>query len=348
MQEPSTPPVLKPVARTQGPGGPRLSVVVPVYNEADTVEAFHRRLSGTLAAVDGPTEILFVDDGSGDGTAARIEALQAGDGHTGLLKLSRNFGKEAALSAGLDQAHGEAVVVMDADLQDPPELIPELVARWREGYDVVYATRVSRNGDPWGKRVTAHGFYRLMRRLGTVPIPPDTGDFRLLSRRAVQAVRQIPERHRFMKGLFTWIGYPQVGVPYEREPRAAGESKWGYWRLWNLALEGITSFTTLPLRISTYIGFATALLAFLYGIFVVLKTLLYGDPVAGYPSLMTVVLFLGGVQLMAIGVIGEYLGRMFDESKGRPLYLVDQYRPPQATATPEREAERSSDAARAR
>ncbi|HKJ76938.1 MAG TPA: glycosyltransferase, partial [Gammaproteobacteria bacterium] len=198
------------------------------------------------------------------------------------------------------------------------------------------------------KRVTAHGFYRLMRRLGTVPIPPDTGDFRLLSRRAVQAVRQIPERHRFMKGLFTWIGYPQVGVPYEREPRAAGESKWGYWRLWNLALEGITSFTTLPLRISTYIGFATALLAFLYGIFVVLKTLLYGDPVAGYPSLMTVVLFLGGVQLMAIGVIGEYLGRMFDESKGRPLYLVDQYRPPQATATPEREAERSSDAARAR
>lgn len=310
--------------------GPRVGVVVPACNEAATVGAFSRRLLEVLDGLDTPFEVLFVDDGSSDDTAPRIEALQDADPRIGLLRLSRNFGKEVALSAGLDHVRGEAVVIMDADLQDPPELIPQLLARWEAGYDVVYAVRTARDGDPWLKRVTAHAFYRLMRRLGSVPIPPDTGDFRVLSRRAVEAVRRFREQHRFMKGLFTWVGYRQAGVPYERKPRAAGESKWGYWRLWNFALEGITSFTTLPLRIATYVGFATALLAFAYGVVVVLKTLLYGDPVAGYPSLMTVVLFLGGVQLMAIGVIGEYLGRMFDETKARPLYFVERYRPARA------------------
>ena len=309
-----------------------VSVIVPVFNEAGTVEAFHARLTSVLDGLDTGYEVLFVDDGSGDDTVSRIEALRATDQRVGLLQLSRNFGKEVALSAGLDHARGDAVVVMDADLQDPPELVPRLLEQWHAGNDVVYAVRRSRDGDPWLKRVTAHAFYRLMRRLGTVPIPPDTGDFRVLSRRAVAAVRRFREQHRFMKGLFTWIGYRQVGVPYERQARAAGESKWGYWRLWNFALEGITSFTTLPLRMATYVGFITALLAFGYGLVVIVKTLLYGDPVAGYPSLMTVVLFLGGIQLMAIGVIGEYLGRMFDESKDRPLYFVEHYRPAEMVA----------------
>ena len=222
---------------------------------------------------------------------------------------------------------GDAVVVIDADLQDPPELIPELVAAWRSGYDMVHAKRRSRNGETWLKRKTAQMFYRLMQRMGDLKLPADTGDFRLMSRRAFDAVRQLREQHRFMKGLFAWVGYPTTSVLYDRAPRHAGISKWNYWKLWNLALEGITSFTVMPLKLATYVGVCVALLSVIYGVQVIVKTLIIGNPVAGYPSIMTVVLFLGGTQLVFLGVIGEYLGRVFNETKQRPLYLVEHYAP---------------------
>src|SRR5690606_3922619 len=240
---------------------------------------------------------------------------------------SRNYGKEIAVTAGLDIADGDAVVVIDADLQDPPELIPELVRQWRAGFDVVYAKREAREGESVLKRSTAYLFYRVMQSISRVKIPEDTGDYRLLSRRAVEALRSFREQHRFMKGLFTWIGYPQRAVPYRRECRHAGKTKWGYWKLWNFALEGITSFTTAPLRISTYLGLLTALAAFAYGAFIAVRTLLFGNPVAGYPSLITIMLFLGGVQLTAIGVLGEYVGRIFNETKRRARYFVNKYEP---------------------
>jgi glycosyltransferase involved in cell wall biosynthesis len=233
------------------------------------------------------------------------------------------------MAAGLDHAQGDVVVVIDADLQDPPELIPELVQHWQEGYDGVYAVRLSREGESWLKKVTAHFFYRLMNRLSRIPIPEDTGDFRLLSRRAVESLKKLREQHRFTKGLFTWIGYPQKAVHYHRNPRLAGKTKWNYWRLWNFALEGITSFTTAPLRIATYIGSLTALSAFLFAAIIIYKTLAFGDPVRGYPSLMVVILFLGGIQLIGIGIIGEYLGRVFDETKIRPLYFLKGNIPPE-------------------
>ncbi|TQV65356.1 MAG: glycosyltransferase family 2 protein [Halothiobacillaceae bacterium] len=304
-----------------------LTILVPVFNEAETLPAFHRRLATVLDGLDLAADILYVDDGSTDASRAAIAALREQDARVGLLALSRNFGKEIAMAAGLDHAKGDAVVIIDADLQDPPELIPQLVAKWHEGYDVVYATRTDRDGESWLKKATAHAFYRVIHHAATFEIPRDTGDFRLLSRRAVEALRRLPEQHRFMKGLFTWIGFRQTGIPYHREPRHAGQTKWNYWRLWNFALEGITSFTTAPLRLATYLGFLIALLAFAYGLWIVLGTLLHGNPVAGYPSLMAVVLFLGGIQLLFIGILGEYIGRMFDESKRRPLYLIDAYQP---------------------
>ena len=248
------------------------------------------------------------------------------------------------MTAGMDHARGNAVVIIDADLQDPPELIPQLVAKWREGFDVVYATRTSREGESLLKRATAFLFYRVLSRSSSVRIPKDTGDYRLLSRRAANAVNTLRERRRFMKGLFAWVGFPQASVPYDRAPRQGGASKWGYWRLWNFALEGITSFTTIPLRVSTYFGFLVALFAFIYGAVIIAKTLIYGEPVAGYPSLMVVILFLGGVQLMAIGVSGEYLGRIFDESKERPLYVTETVVPADVQLVGENGREKSTTA----
>lgn len=300
-----------------------LCVVVPCFNEEAVIGAFHARLMAALDALPVSAQVLYVDDGSRDRTAAAIATLCAADPRVGALRLSRNFGKELALTCGLDHAEADAVVVIDADLQDPPELIATLWARFREGHDVVYAVRRSRAGESWFKRATASAFYRVIGRLSDTPVPADTGDFRLLSRRAVLALRGLRERHRFMKGLFGWVGYAQVGVPYDRAPRAAGSSKWNWWRLWNFAIEGITSFSVAPLRVATYVGLLSAVLAFAYGAWIVAKTLLWGDPVAGYPSLMAVILFLGGIQLMALGLIGEYLGRLYLESKRRPLYLVE-------------------------
>ncbi len=316
-----------PVGR-QADTPPLLSVVAPVYNEAEVLPEFHRRLGEVLDQIGKTAEVVYVNDGSKDGTLSMLQELHARDPRVALVNLSRNFGKEIALTAGLDHAKGEAVVVIDSDLQDPPEIIPELLARWRQGYDVVYATRTARSGETFAKKLTAKYFYRIMKAMSRVEIPADTGDFRLLSRRAVDALSRLREQHRFMKGLFAWIGYPHTSVPYQRDPRFAGVTKWNYWRLWNFALEGITSFTTGPLKIASYLGVMTAAIAFFYAIWIIYKTLRFGDPVAGYPSLMVVVLFLGGIQLTTLGIIGEYLGRMFNETKQRPLYIVESYHEP--------------------
>ncbi|MBL6455013.1 glycosyltransferase family 2 protein [Belnapia sp. T6] len=311
----------------QGRAAPVLSVVVPVFNEEAVVACFHARLATVMDSLGLSWEAVYVDDGSQDGTVRLLETLRASHPEIALLSLSRNFGKEVAMTAGLDHARGSgAVIVIDADLQDPPELIPELVAGWQDGVDIVYAQRRSRAGETWMKKATAHAFYRLMARVGgPVQLPPDVGDFRLMSRRSVDALLQLRERHRFMKGLFAWVGFPSRAVLYDRAPRAAGTTKWNYGRLFNLSVEGITSFTTLPLRLATWMGVATAVFAMGYGGEVVLKAMIYGDPVPGYPSLMAVILFLGGVQLMTLGVIGEYLGRVFNETKGRPLYIVGRH-----------------------
>jgi glycosyltransferase involved in cell wall biosynthesis len=305
---------------------PTVSVVVPAYNEAVGLDIFHRRLLRALAGLES-WEVVYVNDGSTDTTLAVMEGLHRDDDRVAVVSLSRNFGKEIAITAGLDHAAGDAVVVIDADLQDPPELIAELVALWRAGFDMVYAKRRTRAGETWLKRATARIFYRLMQHMGNLKLPENTGDFRLMSRRVVDAVRQLREQHRFMKGLFAWVGYPTTFVLYDREPRCSGVSKWSYWKLWNLALEGITSFTVMPLKFATYAGLGVALLSMIYVAEVLVKTLIIGNPVAGYPSLMSVVLFLGGVQLMFLGVIGEYLGRVFNETKQRPLYLVERYVP---------------------
>ena len=304
-----------------------ISIVVPVYNEQDVLRVFHERLSPVLSKLGVPVEVIYVNDGSSDATLEVLRSLRAADERVAILDLSRNFGKEIALTAGLDHASGDAVIVIDADLKDPPELILEFLQHWREGYDVVYAQRTEREGESALKKATAHVFYRVIQRASHVKIPEDAGDFRLLSRRAVDSLRQLREQHRFMKGLFAWIGYPQKAVSYQREARAAGKTKWNYWRLWNFALEGITSFTTAPLKFATYIGLFTALASFIYAAVVIYKTLAFGEPVRGYPSLMVVILFLGGVQLFTIGIIGEYLGRMFNEAKQRPLYIVKDYLP---------------------
>ena len=308
---------------------PALSIVVPAYNEQEVLPEFHRRLAAALQGIGLAWEVVYVNDGSRDTTLEVMLGLQAQDSRAAVVNLSRNFGKEIALTAGLDHARATgAVVVIDADLQDPPEVIPALVATWREGFDVVYAQRNTREGETWVKKATAAGFYRVMQRLGgKVKLPPDTGDFRLMSRRAADALLKLREQHRFMKGLFAWIGFPAKAVRYDRAPRAAGETKWNYWKLWNFSLEGITSFTVAPLKVATYFGFTIAVLASIYLAIIVIGTLFRGNPVAGYPSLLAVTLFLGGVQMMMLGIIGEYLGRIFNETKRRPLYFTERYVP---------------------
>jgi glycosyltransferase involved in cell wall biosynthesis len=324
---------------------PKLCVVVPAYNEGESLREFHARLAGVFDQLrrdqaDLDCEMLFVDDGSRDDTYAVMCSLREADARVATLKLSRNFGKELALTAGLDAADGDAVVVIDADLQDPPELIPVFLQHWRDGYDVVYGTRSTRAGETGLKKFTAAAFYRVMEKLSATPVPRDTGDFRLMSRRALEALKRLRERQRFMKGLFTWVGYKQKSIVYERDARFAGVSKFNYWRLWNFALEGITSFSTAPLKIATYVGVGTAAIAFAFAVWVFGKALLFGDPVRGYPTLMVVVLFLGGVQLMALGMIGEYLGRLYIEAKQRPLYLIDELAPASQVQT--KNAERAS------
>ena len=308
---------------------PLISVVVPAYNEEAVLAAFHTRMSALFDQLPAyRCEMIFVNDGSSDRTQAIIDELCTRDTRVASVNLSRNFGKEIAMTAGFDHARGDAVIVIDADLQDPPELIFEFVREWEKGFDIVYAMRSHRDGETWLKKATASAFYKIMDQLsGRVNIPRDTGDFRLMSRRSVDALLQLREQHRFMKGLFAWVGFPSKAIKYRRDPRAAGETKFNYWKLWNFALEGITSFTIAPLKFATYLGLLTASLAFVYGLWIIGKTLFLGHDVPGYPSLMVTVLFLGGIQLFFIGVLGEYLGRIFGETKQRPLYFVQGHSP---------------------
>jgi glycosyltransferase involved in cell wall biosynthesis len=305
----------------------KISIVVPIYNEEDVLAEFHRQITAVMKPLPFHYEILYVDDGSKDNSVLILSKIRDQDPCIGIIHLSRNFGKEIALSAGLDHATGDAVIVIDADLQDPPALIPEFIYWWHAGYDVVYGKRMVRAGETWVKKTTAAWFYRILRFVSDVDIPTDVGDFRLISRRALNALKTLRERHRYMKGLFAWIGFPQKAVPYPREPRADGCTKWNYWRLWNFAIEGITSFSDAPLKLSTYLGLLTASTAFIYALYIMIQTWLFGNPVPGYPSLIVIMLFLGGVQLICLGIIGEYLARTYNESKGRALYFVKEFCP---------------------
>jgi glycosyltransferase involved in cell wall biosynthesis len=302
---------------------PLVSLVVPVFNEQEVLGIFLDRTSAVMEAAGLNYEYVFVNDGSSDQTLPALIALSAENSRIRVVDLSRNFGKEAALTAGIEHIRGNVMVPMDVDLQDPPELIPQFVDKWCAGYDVVYGVRTRRDEDSAAKRATAGWFYRLFNRLSPTHIPDNAGDFRLMDERVVSVLRQLPERNRFMKGLFSWVGFRSVGVPYERPARAAGETKWNFRKLWNFALDGIVSFSTVPLRVWSYVGAIVASLAVIYAIFIVTRVLLFGKDLEGYASLITVMLFLGGMQLFSLGVIGEYLGRLFLEAKGRPIYVVD-------------------------
>jgi glycosyltransferase involved in cell wall biosynthesis len=300
-----------------------LSLVVPVYNEAETVALFIDRVSTVFRAVAGVRiEVVFVNDGSRDDTLSRVLVLQKADPRVRVIDLSRNFGKEAALSAGLVDARGDVIVPIDVDLQDPPELILEMITKWREGFDVVVGRRVNRDSDTAAKRMSATWFYRIHNAISDLQIPENVGDFRLMDRAVVDALREMPESRRFMKGLFAWAGFRTAYVEYARPPRSAGSGKFGGWKLWNFALEGITSFSTIPLRIWTYAGLLVAAGSVLYAAFIVLTVFVRGIDVPGYASLLVAVMLLGGIQLIGIGVLGEYLGRTYLESKRRPVFII--------------------------
>ena len=310
---------------------PYLSIVVPVYNEEPAVELLVSRLCSSLEPISPDFEIVFVNDGSRDDTLPVLLELQKSEPRMVILDLSRNFGKEVAMSAGLQAARGRAVIPIDADLQDPPELIAQMVEKWREGYDVVYATRKERRGETPFKLFTANAFYWLMNRLSDTPIPVNTGDFRLMDRKVVDAVNQLPERSRFMKGLFAWVGFRQTGIEFERPARSAGTTKWNYAKLWRFALNGLFSFSIMPIKVWIYIGLLVAGISLAYMTFLLGRTVVSGVDVPGYASTLVVILFLGGIQLMGLGVLGEYIGRIFDEAKNRPLYFVrETYRAPES------------------
>ena len=300
-----------------------LSLVVPVFNEAETVGLFIDKVSDVFKSESLIClEIVFVNDGSTDGTLDRLLERKRNDPRLKIIDLSRNFGKEAALTAGLQTAKGQVVIPIDVDLQDPPELILEMIARWREGYEVVLGRRINRDSDSWTKRVSANWFYRIHNKISNQKFPENVGDFRLMDRSVVDAFKELPESHRFMKGLFSWIGFRTVCVDYVRSNRVVGVTKFNGWKLWNFALEGVTSFSTGPLRIWTYLGLLISFISFVFAIFIVLRVLIHGADVPGYASLMVAVTFLGGLQLIGIGVIGEYLGRTYMESKRRPVFIV--------------------------
>jgi glycosyltransferase involved in cell wall biosynthesis len=304
-----------------------ISILIPAYNEEEVLDMLYERLDKLATDNDAYNfEFLFVNDGSRDATLAILKAYAAKDPRVAYINLSRNFGKEIAMIAGFDHVKGDATVIIDADLQDPPELIPEMIRYWeKDGYDDVYARRRSRDGETWLKKKTSTWYYRLLQKSTRIPIQRDTGDFRLLDRRAVEALREFRESERYTKGMFSWIGFKKKEMLYDRDPRAAGTTKWNYSKLINLAIDGITSFTTAPLRISTFIGGTVSVVAFLYILYLLVRPL-FGVPTGGgYSSIMAVVLFLGGVQLLSLGVIGEYVGRIFNETKRRPLYFVEEY-----------------------
>ena len=299
-----------------------ISIVCPFYNEQEVIEDFFGRLISVLNATGDEFEIVCVNDGSRDKTLPGLLAAQNRYPGIRIVDLSRNYGKEAALTAGLDLARGDAVIPIDADLQDPPELIPRMLEKWRAGFDVVLAQRVDRSSDSWLKSHTARWFYRIHNRVANVQLTENVGDFRLLDRCVVEAIRRLPERQRFMKGLFAWVGFKTTAVEYVRQARSGGTSKFGGWWLWNLALEGVTSFSTMPLRVWTYVGLVVAGVSLGYGAFIVVRTLIHGVDMPGYASVFVAITFLGGLQLIGLGVIGEYLGRIYTEAKQRPIYIV--------------------------
>jgi glycosyltransferase involved in cell wall biosynthesis len=301
----------------------KISIIVPFFNEGGGVEVFHKALGPVLAGIlNYQVEIICVDDGSTDDTLARLLALASLSPQYKIIELSRNFGKEAALTAGLDSAVGDAVVAIDADLQDPPGLIHQLIHVWENGADVVLARRADRSTDGFLKRKTAEWFYRLHNVVADIAIPQNVGDFRLMDRRVVEALKRLPERQRFMKGLFCWVGFKTAVLDYDRAARAVGTSKFAGWKLWNFAIEGITSFSTTPLRVWTYVGFLSALLTALYAAVVFIRTLIFGIELPGYASLMIVILFFGSLNLISLGLVGEYIGRIYIESKQRPIYII--------------------------
>ena len=304
----------------------KVTILIPCYNEENSLSLLYERLKKMIAVLpDYQFHILLVNDGSTDNTLNIMKNLRVKDKSVSYLSLSRNFGKENAMLAGLDYAEGDAVILIDADLQDPPELIPRMIEEWEKGYDDVYARRRSRAGETWFKRMTAHWYYRILRKFADIDIPADVGDFRLLDRQAVDALCSLREKQRYTKGLFSWIGYNKKELLFDRDARAAGNSKMNLHKLVGLAVDGITSFSVAPLRLASILGIVISSIAFIYLTFVIVKTLLYGDPVAGYPSMISVILFMGGIQLVVLGIIGEYVGRIFYEAKRRPDYLISEY-----------------------
>lgn len=304
----------------------KITILIPCYNEENNISLLYERLKKMFTVLpDYQFQILLVNDGSQDNTLNIMKMLHASDDNVSYISLSRNFGKENAMLAGLDYAEGDAVIIIDADLQDPPELIPKMIEEWEQGYDDVYARRRSRAGETWLKKTTAHWYYRILKKFADIDIPADVGDFRLLDRQAVDALCSLREKQRYTKGLFSWIGYNKKELLFDRDARAAGNSKMNFHKLVSLAVDGITSFSVAPLRLASVLGIFISSIAFLYLIFVIVKTLLYGDPVAGYPSMISVILFMGGIQLVVLGIIGEYVGRIFYEAKRRPDYLVSEY-----------------------
>ena len=304
----------------------KITIIIPAYNEEESLPPLYERLEKLMHSMEHyEFEILFVNDGSKDNTINLIKEYREKDSRICYVDFSRNFGKEIAMIAGLDYATGDCVIFMDADLQDPPELIPELVKYWEEGYDDVYAKRSSRKGETWLKKFTSKMYYRVLQHLTSVPIQEDTGDFRLLDRRCVNALKKMRESQRNSKSMFSWIGYKKKEVLYDRDPRIAGKTKWNYKKLVDLAIDGITSFTTSPLRISTYISIPTFVVLFIYFVYVIAKCIVTSTMIQAYQAIILLILFFSGVQILLIGIIGEYLGRIFNESKNRPLYLVNEY-----------------------
>ncbi|NLK64113.1 MAG: glycosyltransferase family 2 protein [Tissierellia bacterium] len=304
----------------------KVSLLIPAYNEEETIPLLYNELNKVIDKISGyEFEIIFVNDGSSDNTLNILRNLQQRDSRVNYISFSRNFGKETAMAAGFDYVTGDATVILDADLQDPPELIKEMIFYWEEGYDDVYAKRKSREGETWLKKFTSAAFYKLLQKMTKIPIQENTGDFRLLDRRAIESLKKLREKQRYTKGMFSWIGFNKKEILFDRKPRAAGKTKWNYLKLLNLALEGVTSFTTLPLRISTILGILVSIFSLVYMFIVLIKSLIWKDPVQGYPSMMVTILFLGGVQLVCLGIIGEYVGRIFNETKYRPLYIIDEH-----------------------
>lgn len=304
-----------------------VSILVPCFNEAQSLELLYKEIVRVITTLENyKWEILFVNDGSRDNTMEVIKGLREKDGRISYVDLSRNFGKENAMLAGFDYAKGDAVIIMDADLQHPPAVIPRMIQKWEEGYDDVYAQRKTRGKESWLRKRLTKSYYRLLQGSSRVDVLPNVGDFRLLDRKCVDALCQMRESGRYTKGMYCFIGFKKIGVEFETQDRVSGESSMSYKKLMNLALEGITSYTTAPLRWATFIGMVVSFFAFAYMVFVLIKALLYGDPVAGYPTLLTVILFIGGVQLLTIGIIGEYLAKVFVEVKNRPVYIIREYK----------------------